>query len=41
MKASGTKPVKETVFSGNADLRQSAGGGSAGMTYSTMPNVNK
>jgi len=41
MKTSGQRDLKETVFSGNVDAKNSAGGNSGGMTYSSMPNINK
>ncbi len=41
MKASGFKQAKDTACSGMGDARASAGGGSAGATFSTLPNISK
>jgi hypothetical protein len=40
MKATGMKQAKDTMFSGMGDPKASIAG-SAGATFSTLPNINK
>ncbi len=41
MKTQGNRQSKDTAVSGFGDARVSAGGGSAGATFRTLPNISK